>query len=374
MIYLDYNATTPVFPEVKEAILPYFNEVFGNPSCIYSLGKEAKEAIEKAREQVAHFIHASPEEIIFTSGGTESNNTVFKGVLWALREKGRHVITTQIEHPSVVNPAIFMMMELGFDVSFIPPDSEGVIRPEEVEKAIKKGTVLISVMHANNETGVIQPIEEIAKIAREKGIFFHTDAAQSLGKIPVDVERLGVDLLTIAGHKLYAPKGIGALYIRKGTPFVPFIHGSGQENNHRAGTENVTFIVALGKACDLLKEKLEKKENLRLAELRDKFWQSLCYKSEVVRFGHSKYCLPNTLFIGFKGLSGHEVLQRLPEICASTGAACQSEKVGISNVLLAMGVAPSVGKGAVRFSLGYPTTEQEIDTAVALITERLKLV
>ena len=374
MIYLDYNATTPVFPEVKEAILPYLDKAFGNPSCIYSLGKEAKEAIERAREQVAHFINASPEEIIFTSGGTESNNTVFKGILWALREKGRHVITTQIEHPSVVNPAMFMMMELGFEVSFVPPDSEGVVRPEEVEKAIKKGTVLISVMHANNETGVIQPIEEIAKIAREKGIFFHTDAAQSLGKIMVDVEKLGVDLLTIAGHKLYAPKGIGALYIRKGTPFVPFIHGSGQENNHRAGTENVTFIVALGKACDLLKEKLEKKENLRLAKLRDKFWQSLCDKLEVVRFGHPQYCLPNTLFIGFKGLSGHEVLQKLPEICASTGAACQSEKAGISNILLAMGVAPSVGKGAVRFSLGYPTTEEEIDEAVNLITERLKAI
>jgi len=373
MIYLDYNATTPVFPEVKEAILPYFNEVFGNPSCIYSLGKEAKEAIEKAREQVAHFIHASPEEIIFTSGGTESNNTVFKGVLWALREKGRHVITTQIEHPSVVNPAMFMT-ELGFKISFVPPDTEGIVRAEEVEKAIKKGTVLISIIHANNETGVIQPIEDIAKIAREKGIFFHTDAAQSLGKIPVDVERLGVDLLTIAGHKLYAPKGIGALYMRKGTPFSPLIHGSGQENNHRAGTENVAFIVALGKACDLLKEKLEKKENLRLAKLRDKLWQSLCEKLEVVRFGHSKHCLPNTLFVGFKGLNGWEVLKKVPEICASTGAACQSGKAGISNILLAMGVAPSVAKGAVRFSLGYPTTEKEIDEAVNLITERLKSV
>jgi cysteine desulfurase len=365
MIYLDYNATTPIHPEVKRAMLPFLEEKFGNPSCSYTLGKEAKKAVETARQQVADFINAQPEEIIFTSGGTESNNTVFKGVLLALKEKGRHVITTQIEHPSVLNPALFME-SLGFEVSFVPPNKDGLIEPEVIKKHIKKDTVLISVMHANNETGTIQPIAEISKIAKEHEIVFHTDAAQSLGKIEVDVQALGVDLLTIAGHKLYAPKGIGALYVRKGTPFLPCMHGAGQEMGKRAGTENVAYIVGLGKACEILKKKLKGKENLHLARLRDRLWEGI-KDLEVVRFSHPDYCLPNTLYVGFRGLIGEEVLKAMPAICASTGAACHSGQVSLSHVLSAMGVTPEVGKGAVRFSVGYPTTEEEIEEAIKII-------
>jgi cysteine desulfurase len=370
VIYLDYNATTPIAPEVKEAILPYLDKSFGNPSCPYALGKEAKEAIEKARGKVGNFINAPAPEIIFTSGGTESNNTVFKGILWALKGKGKHLITSQIEHPSVINPALFME-GLGFSLTFVPPNKEGIVEPHRVKKEIRKQTVLISVMHANNETGTIQPIEEIAKITRQKGIIFHTDAAQSLGKIPVDIKKLGVDILTIAGHKLYAPKGIGALYIRKGTPFCPFIHGAGQERGKRAGTENVAFIIGLGEACRLLKEKLEKKENMRLSNLRDRLLKRISARLEVVRFGNANYCLPNTLFIGFKGFSGQEVLAKLPEICASTGAACHIDQIKLSHVLAAMKVDPMVGRGAVRFSLGYPTMEEEIEMAISLIIKRL---
>ncbi|MDL1970273.1 MAG: cysteine desulfurase [Candidatus Desulfofervidaceae bacterium] len=370
MIYLDYNATTPIAPEVKKAILPFLEEKFGNPSCTYPLGKQAKEAIEQARSQVASLINAQPEEVIFTSGGTESNNTVFKGILWVLKEKGRHIITTQIEHPSVLNPALFME-SLGFEVTLIPPNPAGVVEPERIKKAIKKDTTLISVMHANNETGTIQPIATISQIAKEHGIIMHTDAAQSLGKIEVDVNALGVDLLTIAGHKLYAPKGIGALYVRKGTPFLSFMHGAGQEMGKRAGTENVALIVGLGKACALLQEKIKYKEYLQVARLRDKFWQGLAAKLDVVRFGDVAHCLPNTLFVGFKGLTGEAVLKAIPEICASTGAACHSNKVTLSHVLAAMGVDPEVGQGAVRFSLGYPTTEEEIETALNLIVNRV---
>ncbi len=369
MIYLDYNATTPIHPKVKEAMLPFLEEKFGNPSCSYALGKEAKRAVETARQQVANFINAQPEEIIFTSGGTESNNTVFKGVLWVLKEKGRHVITTQIEHPSVLNPALFME-SLGFEVSLVPPNKDGLIEPEVIKRYLRGDTVLISVMHANNETGTIQPIAEISKIAKEYGIIFHTDAAQSLGKIEVNVEKLGVDLLTIAGHKLYAPKGIGGLYIRKGTPFSPFMHGAGQEIAKRAGTENIAYIVGLGKACEILREKLKGKENLHLAKLRDRLWKGI-KDLEVVRFGHPEHCLPNTLFVGFKGLSGEKVLKAMPEICASTGAACHSGQVNLSHVLSAMGVAPELGKGAVRFSVGYPTTEEEVEKAIEIIKETI---
>jgi len=370
MIYLDYNATTPIAPEVKEEIEPFLKENFGNPSCLYPLGKEAKIALEHAREEVANLINAKPEEIVFMSGGTEANNTVFKGILWALKEKGNHVITTAIEHPSVLKPAQFMQ-ELGFEITFILPTPEGIIEPETLKKAIRKDTVLISVMHANNETGIIQPIEEIGKIAKEYDILFHTDAAQSLGKIEVDVSILNVDLLTIAGHKLYAPKGIGALYVKKGTPFSPLIHGAGQENGRRAGTENVAFCVGLGKACSLLKEKLKNKEILKIAKLRDKLWEGLKAHFDVIRHGNPKYCLPNTLYISFKGLTAQDLLNFIPEICASPGAACHSQEIKMSHVLKAMGVPPEIGKGAIRFSLGYFTTEEEIEMALNLFIERI---
>jgi len=371
MIYFDYNATTPIFPEVKEAMEPLLKERFGNPSCSYPLGREAKDALERAREEVATLIHARPQEIIFTSGGTEANNTVFKGILWALKEKGNHVITTAIEHPSILKPAQFMQ-KLGFEITFVSPTREGRIEPEKIKRAIRKDTILISVMHANNETGIIQPIAEAAQIAKKYNIIFHTDAAQSLGKIEVNVDALGVDLLTIAGHKLYAPKGIGALYIRENVPFLPLIHGAGQENGKRAGTENVAFIVGLGKACSILKQKLKNKENLKIARLRDKLWEGLKTNFEVIRHGASQYCLPNTIYVSFKKITAQHFLNVLPEICVSPGAACHSQKTTFSHVLKAMGISYEIAKGALRFSLGYFTTEEEIEKALNLMIKRLQ--
>ncbi len=368
MIYLDYNATTPIHPDVKKAMEPFWDKEFGNPSCSYTLGKKAYRAIEKARAQVASLINARENEIVFTSGGTESNNTVFKGILWALKKRGNHVITTQIEHPSIINPALFME-QLGFEISFVPPNKEGIVDPQEIKRHIKKETVLISVMHANNETGAIQPIAEISKMAKEYNIVLHSDAAQSLGKIRVDVNKLGVDLLTIAGHKLYAPKGIGALYVRKDIPFLPLIHGAGQEMGRRAGTENVPYIVALGKACEILQKRLANGENERIAYLRDKLWNGI-KDLNVVRFS-PPICLPNTLFVGFKGLLGQDVLNAIPEILASTGAACHSKEIKLSHVLAAMGVSFEEGKGAVRFSIGYFSTEEEINRAIELIREQV---
>jgi len=370
MIYLDYNATTPVAPEVKGAILPFLEESFGNPSCLYPLGKEARDAIEEAREKVASLIKASPDEIVFTSGGTESNNTVIKGVTWALKERGRHIITSQIEHPSIIKPCQFLWLEASeFDVTFLPVDAYGMVDPDAVKKAIRSDTILISIMHANNEVGTIQPIAEIAEIAKEYGIVFHTDAAQSVGKIDVDVERLGVDLLTIAGHKLYAPKGIGALYIRRGTPFSPLIHGSSQEMGKRAGTENVALAVGLGKACEILKERLQRGQQRHLERLRDRLWERLNDKLDIKRNGHPSHCIPNTLHVSFIDLEGRRLLESVPEICASTGAACHEGKATISHVLSAMGVSREVAMGAVRFSLGYMTSEEEIDRASELIID-----
>ncbi len=370
MIYLDYNATTPVAPEVKGAILPFLEGSFGNPSCLYPLGKEARDAIEEAREKVASLIKASPDEIVFTSGGTESNNTVIKGVTWALKERGRHIITSQIEHPSIIKPCQFLWLEASeFDVTFLPVDAYGMVDPDAVKKAIRSDTILISIMHANNEVGTIQPIAEIAEIAKEYGIVFHTDAAQSVGKIDVDVERLGVDLLTIAGHKLYAPKGIGALYIRRGTPFSPLIHGSSQEMGKRAGTENVALAVGLGKACEILKERLQRGQQRHLERLRERLWERLNDKLDIKRNGHPSHCIPNTLHVSFIGLEGRRLLESVPEICASTGAACHEGKATISHVLSAMGVSREVAMGAVRFSLGYMTSEEEIDRASELIID-----
>lgn len=373
MIYLDYNATSPVAPQVKKAILPFLENDFGNPSCLYPLGREAKDALEKARSQVADLINAKSNEIIFTSGGTESNNAAIKGITWALRKRGRHIITSQIEHPSIIQPCQFLFLEASeFEVTFLPADSYGMVDPETVKKAIRKDTILISIMHANNEVGTIQPISEIAKIAKEYGITFHTDAAQSIGKIEVNVENLGIDLLTIAGHKLYAPKGIGALYIRESTPFSPLIHGAYQEMGKRAGTENVGLSVGLGRACQLVKEKLKDGEERHLANLRDMFWEKLNKESNIIRNGHPKYCIPNTLHLSFIGIEGQRLLETVPEICASTGAACHAGKTTISHVLSAMGVSKEIAHGAVRFSLGYMTTEEEINKAAELIIDACK--
>jgi len=364
-IYLDFNASTPIAPEVAEAMKPFLSQHFGNPSSQHWAGIPAKEAVEQARQQVAELLQCSPDEIVFTSGGSESNNHAIKGVFFALREKGNHIVTTQIEHPAVINPCRFLE-KLGAEVTFVPVDRHGRVDPQDIQRAITPKTILITVMHANNEVGTIQPIEEISKIARERGIVFHTDAAQSVGKIATKVDDLRVDLLSIAGHKVYAPKGIGALYIRKGTPIEPLIHGAGHESGRRAGTENVLLIVGLGKACEIAKEYVS---NDRMRSMRDRFWKLLQdnFGEKAVLNGHPLHRLPNTLNVSFVGKAGGEILSRLDGVAASTGAACHSGSVELSPVLKAMGISPEVGMGAIRFSLGRTTTVQELERVVDLL-------
>jgi len=364
-IYLDFNASTPIAPEVAEAMKPFLSQHFGNPSSQHWAGIPAKEAVEQARQQVAELLQCSPDEIVFTSGGSESNNHAIKGVFFALKEKGNHLITTQIEHPAVINPCRFLE-KLGAEVTYVPVDQYGSVDPRNIQEAITPGTILITVMHANNEVGTIQPIEEISKIARERGIVFHTDAAQSVGKIDTKVDHLGIDLLSIAGHKVYAPKGIGALYIRKGTPIEPLIHGAGHESGRRAGTENVLLTVGLGKACEIAKRYVG---DDRICNRRDRFWQLLqdSFGEKVALNGHPFHRLPNTLNVSFVGKAGGEILSRLDGVAASTGAACHSGSVELSPVLKAMGISPEVGMGAIRFSLGRTTPVEELERVVDLL-------
>jgi cysteine desulfurase len=365
-IYLDHNATTPIASKVVEAMTPYWGEKYGNPSSSHSLGRLAKQGLEKARGEVAELVGCLPEEIVFTSGGTESNNMVIKGVAHSLTEKGRHIITTAIEHPAVTNPCLFLMHQ-GYDVTFLPVNSTGQVDPGSVKEAIRPTTILISVMHANNETGTVEPIEQIGALAREAGVLFHTDAAQSAGKIPVDVSALNVDFLSLAGHKMYAPKGVGALFIRKGLRIEPFMHGAGQESGRRAGTENVMFAVGLGKACALACEYLAP-EIERICRLRDLLHDLLAKGiPDLVLNGHPKMRLPNTLNVSLPGIDGGTLLEAAPEICASTGAACHERSVTLSHVLAAMQVPKEIGRGAIRLTLGRKNTEAEIETAGTMI-------
>ncbi len=371
MIYLDYNATTPIASEVAEAMMPFIREEFGNPSSSYPLGIRSKQAVEKARSQVARFFGCKSREIVFTSGGSESNNMVLKGVALSLRSKGRHIITTTIEHPAIFNPAIFLM-ENGWDVTFLPVDRYGSVDPDDVKNTIRKDTVLISVMHANNETGTIQPVKEIGRISREHGILFHTDAAQSVGKVKTDVSDLCVDFLSVAGHKLYAPKGVGVLYVRDGIEIVPLIHGGGQESGRRAGTENIILNVALGAACEMAGKNM-KDDVPRIAVLRDRLHDKiLSAMPEATLNGHPDNRLPNTLNLSFPGLSGEKILKRIPNLCASTGAACEDRSETISHVLAAMGVSRELAIGAVRLTLGHPTTKAEVDQAAEWIIKAAK--
>jgi cysteine desulfurase len=364
-IYLDFNASTPIASEVAEAMRPFLSQHFGNPSSRHWAGIPAKEAVERARQQVAELLQCSPSEIVFTSGGSESNNHAIKGVFFTLKEKGNHIITTQIEHPAVINPCRFLE-KLGAEVTYVPVDQYGSVDPQDIQRAITPRTILITVMHANNEVGTIQPIEKISAIAKERGIILHTDAAQSVGKIPTRADHLRIDLLSIAGHKLYAPKGIGALYIRKGTPIEPLIHGAGHESGRRAGTENVLLIVGLGKACEVANRYVG---DTKMCSMRDRFWKLLQdnFGKAVVLNGHPLNRLPNTLNISFVGKTGGEILSRLAGVAASTGAACHSGSVELSPVLKAMGISPEVGMGAIRFSIGRTTTLEEIDAVVRLL-------
>jgi len=368
-IYLDYNASTPVHPRVAEAMRTAAEAGYGNPSSTHWAGAPARKIVESSRAQVAALLGCAPQEIAFTSGGSEANNFALKGAFYARRGPA-HVITTQVEHPSVLAACAFLERQ-GARVTRLPVDGTGMVDPESMRRAITSETVLVSVMHANNEVGTIQPIKECARIAKEHGILFHTDAAQSVGKIATRVEELGVDLLSIAGHKLYAPKGVGALYVRAGTALEPLVHGAGHEGGRRAGTESALLVAGLGAACHLAGD-LGAMEGVR--QLRDRLWDSLQarFGDRVVLNGHLDQRLPNTLNIAFVGRVGAEILAAMPGVAASTGSACHSGHVELSPVLAAMGVRPQVGMGAIRFSLGLATTEDEIDGVVGALWNFLR--
>ena len=362
-IYLDFNASTPICPEAVEAMRPFLTDHYGNPSSLHWAGMPAKDAVEKARGQVAGLLGCDPTEVVCTSGGSESNNHAIKGVFFANRDRGDHIVTTAVEHPATINPCHFLE-KLGAKVTVLPVDRFGVVDPNDVRRAITSRTVLITIMHANNETGTVMPIPEIATIAHESGVPFHTDAAQTVGKISADVEELGVDLLSVAGHKVYAPKGIGALYIRDGTMIEPFLHGAGHEAGRRAGTENVLQAAALGAACEVARKGIGMPQG---NVLRDRFWEGLrgIFGEKVTLNGHPTVRLPNTLNVNFVGRVGAEVLASLPGVAASTGSACHAGSVTLSPVLAAMGVPPAEGMGAVRFSLGRATIWEELEEVLA---------
>ena len=368
-VYLDYNATTPVDAEAVAAMLPYLSERFGNPSSAHPYGREARQAVERARAQVADLLGCQPEEIVFTGGGTESNNTVIKGVAEAYREQGKHIITTAIEHPAVLEPCEWLATR-GYQVTILPVDEHGRLTPATLEKALMPGTILVSVMLANNEIGTIQPLAEVARLAHARGALVHTDAAQAMGKIPVDVKALGVDFLSVAGHKLYAPKGVGALYIREGLRLPKFMHGASHEANRRAGTENVPGIVALGQAAEVARRDLS--ENMaHMRAMRDRLWEGLSARiPDIRRNGHAEHGLPNTLSVSFRNVEANALLERISDrVAASAGAACHADEVSVSAVLQAIGLPLEYAMGTLRLSVGKMTTPQEIDTAVAALVE-----
>jgi cysteine desulfurase len=358
-IYLDYNASTPIDPAVAAAMRPFLEAHFGNPSSGHWASAGAKAALETARGQVAALLGAEADEIVLTSGGSEANNLALKGVASALKAKGDHIVVSAVEHPAIVAPCRFLQRH-GLKVSVVPVDGFGRVDPDDVKRALTPRTILVSIMHANNEVGTIEPIAGVSRITRAHGILLHTDAAQSVGKIATDVDTLGVDLLTLAGHKVYAPKGVGALYVRRGTPLEPLIHGAGHEGGRRAGTESALLAVGLGTACALARD-LGPMQRVR--SLRDRLWQRLqaTFGDRVVLNGHPVERLPNTLNVSFVGRAGAEVLAGLGGVAASTGSACHTGHVELSPVLQAMRVAPEAGMGAIRFSLGRGTTPEEID-------------
>lgn len=370
-VYLDYNATTPIDPEVAEAMRPYLTEHFGNPSSTHWYGIQTKKAIEKARSQVADLLNCQPDEVIFTSGGSESNNYAITGSALSKRHKGNHIITSAIEHPAVIEVCKYLEAN-GFLITYVPVDSLGVVDVAEVEKVITPQTILVTIMHANNEVGTIQPIPEISRLARQHGITIHTDAAQSVGKILSHVDELGVDLLSIAGHKLYAPKGIGALFIRRGTHLQKLILGADHEQNMRAGTENVLGIVGLGEACEIAKRDLEKTAAHMLV-MRDRLENGLKSELREIKLnGHPDLRLPNTLSLSFPHIEATTLLSEIEGVAASAGAACHSDSVDISPVLTAMNVPLEYAMGTIRFSTGRMTTEEEIDRAIKIVSAAVR--
>ncbi len=376
-IYLDNAATTPVRKEVLEEIMPYFSVEYGNASTSYSLGKNARKAIENARKQVAESLGAESEEIYFTAGGSESDNWALRGVAAALKDKGKHIITTNIEHHAILHTAEYLQKEKNFDVTYIPVDEYGLVNPNDIEKAIRSDTILISVMAANNEVGTIEPIAEIGKIARKHGVIFHTDAVQAVGHVPINVEDMSIDILSLSGHKLGAPKGVGAIYIRKGTKIFPLIYGGAQEQKKRAGTENVAGIVGLGKAVELAQSEMSS-EIERLTSLRNRLIEGVLKSVPNAKLnGHPEKRLPGNCNISFDFIEGESILMFLDMngIMASSGSACTSGSLNPSHVLLALGLKHEQAHGSVRMTLGRETTAEEIDFVVEKIpqiVERLR--
>jgi cysteine desulfurase len=369
-IYMDYAATTPVHPEVVKAMLPYFSEIFGNPSSIHSYGLEARNGVEEARGKVAGFIGARPEELVFTSGGTESDNFAVKGVAYANESKGKHIVISPIEHHAVLEPCHFLEKQ-GFKVTSLPVDRYGTIDPQDVKKALTPQTILVSIMHASNEVGTIQPLDEISRVTREAGVYLHTDAVQTFGHIPIDVNRLGVDLLSLAGHKLYGPKGVGALYIRQGTRITPFIQGGGQEDGRRGSTYNVPGIVGLGKAVEIARQEMGP-EAERLAGYRDRLIRGLQDTIQYLKLnGHPTQRLPNNVNVSISFVEGEATLLTLDMegICASTGSACSSESLEPSHVLSAMRVPAEEARCSIRFSLGKWTAEEDIQKVLVTLPQ-----
>ena len=361
-IYLDYAATTPCSEEVLRAMRPYFHNKFGNPSSFYSFGQEAKAAIDEAREKVANLINAEPDEIIFTSSGTESDNFALKGVVYANKARGNHIIISSIEHHAISEPCKFLESQ-GFKVTNLPVNKYGLVNPKTLEESITNKTILISIMHANNEIGTIQPIKSLAKIAKEHNIYFHTDAIQTTGHIPIDVDDLGVDLLSISAHKFYGPKGVGALYVKKGTRVTSFIQGGDQERKRRASTENVPGIVGFGKAAELAKEKMDEEARIQ-TKLRDKLIKGIFDNiDDILLNGHPKKRLPNNIDVSIRYIEGESLILSLDflGIAASTGSACTSSSLEPSHVLLAIGRSPEVAHGSLRLTLGRYTKEEDID-------------
>ena len=368
-IYLDYNATTPLHEEVKKAMINAM-ECFGNPSSNHIYGKSAKKIIDQARQSIAEAVNAEPEEIIFTSGGTESNNYAIKGYMYANQDKGNHIITSQIEHPAVINVCRQLENE-GFEVTYLPVNNDGFVSIESIDKAVKENTALITIMHANNETGAIQPIKEISQIAKENNICFHSDAAQSLGKIPVDVKAMGVSTLSVAGHKIYAPKGIGAIYVKNGIFLKNLLNGAGHENGKRPGTENTVHIAGLGKACEMISQELSKNSH-HYRFYRDMLVTLLQKQNLDFRINSMPdKALPNTASISFKGIQAAKLIDLIPEISVSAGSACHSNSTEISSVLKAMNIPFNYAMGTIRFSVGLYTSEEDIIYTVRKVSESI---
>lgn len=371
-IYLDYNATTPIDSQVAEAMLPYIHGLYGNPSSGHPFGLEARAGVDRARHQVASMLGCHDDEVLFTSGGTESDNHAIKGIAGADRARGNHVITSNIEHPAVEEVCRYLEIQ-GLDVTYLPVDGHGLIDPQQVEDTITDRTIMVTIMHANNEVGTIQPIREIADIAHRHGAVMHSDCAQSVGKIPVDVDDLGVDLLTIAGHKLYAPKGIGVLYIRRGVEIEKFMHGADHEMGRRAGTENIILVAGLGIACQLIEQNLDGYIQ-HMGQMRDRLEAGLQREIPGVRVnGHPEKRLPNTSSVSFKGQEANTILDKLQSVAASAGAACHSDRIDVSAVLKAMNLPIEYAMGTIRLSVGRDTTEDEIDRAVQEIADVIRV-